>query len=191
MWLKIKEWCMRNRAYLATLFVASLVIGLIIATLCTFFPPALAAIAGITIFGMAPLAFLTAISFPFAVFTLSSIMTSISFGVIAGGIVVMKQLSTIGAHILELFNGEKEPKKEEPGYVSYDYFSKYLKPKSTLTFVEDEYDEDYDVSSEHPSEVDRDKKPTQSQTVEFIPDNKINEGMIAVVRPQGHFHSTL
>lgn len=146
MWDKIKGWYQRNKSYLAMLFIASLGVGLVTAGICIFFPAALTAFASVTLLGLAPLAFLNTLPFGLAVFALSSIMTGISFGAIAAGIIVMQQLSTIGAHIYELFKEEKAQDNETLYESSHDYLNRHLQPERSRSI--DYLDDEFEISSD-------------------------------------------
>ncbi|KGP64048.1 hypothetical protein EP47_03760 [Legionella norrlandica] len=153
MWDKIKEWFKRNKSYLTALFLGSVIIGGSVALLAFFCPPVLAAFAGISIFGVAPLAFLTALSVPLAAIVLGGIITGIAFGAILGGMVVWKQLISIGKHVYSYFENNSNldlPVMDEQQ--TYHYLMNHLEAEHSESFDEDD-DESYDYSSDSPEEV--------------------------------------
>lgn len=131
MWDKIKDWFHQNKSYLATLFLMSLGVGLGTACICLALPAALPVFASISLLGFIPLTFLNALPFGLAVLALSSIMVGISFAAIATGMVVIKQLTTIGINLYELSLGDGEP-SEAPLEHSHDYLRRHLKVESSI-----------------------------------------------------------
>jgi hypothetical protein len=155
----IKESFNRNKGYLAMLFLSSLTIGVGIAALSAAFPAVLSAFAGLTLLGVAPLAFLTTLSAPLATLTLGFIITGISAVLIAASLASTKQLASIGTHIYSLFTMEKEvvvPVSEE----SYNFLNKYLHPNASEHFDDVDDDEFHELSSDSSDEEDEQPRPT-------------------------------
>lgn len=166
MWLIIKEWFNRNKAYLSMILLASLAVGAGIACLCTIFPTLLAGISSLTLFGVAPLAFLNALSFPLAVFTLSTIMTGISSIIIAADIWIVKQAVTIGFQIYSLFQSDNEVQEVPVSENSYDFLNKYLRLESSELFFDVDDEEFHELSSDSTSE--EESPPTVSPKDNFM-----------------------
>ncbi|KTD49294.1 hypothetical protein [Legionella quateirensis] len=172
MWSIIYEWFKRNKPYLTMLFLSSLAVGLLVASLSILFPPVIVTFSSLTLFGIAPLAFLATLNAPLAVFTLSAIMMGISAGVIASGIMVVKQLTTIGMHLYSLFAGEENQDAEDLATGSYEYFNKYLQPE-TYEYVEEDDDEEFhELVSDSSSDDDEDSVPSfDSQFIDSVETN--------------------
>ncbi len=125
----LKKWYNRNRSYLQVLLFASGVVGLIVTGICFCFPSVLVACASLTVFGVTPLAFLMAMHLPLALLTLTGIMTGMTFCAIATGIVVVKQLARMGAHVYALCAEEERVRDPWVGSTSYDYLQTHLKKR--------------------------------------------------------------
>lgn len=137
MWSRIKTWFQNNKSYLLSLIVLSVTAGIVAAGLCFFFPSALAAISSITIWGLAPFAFLATISLPLALITLGAAGAAITFGLSIVITAVAKQLFSIGNHIFILFNSNKN--KEIIAGTS-PYSNNYLQPGFNLDDAVEEYE---------------------------------------------------
>ena len=159
MWSIINEWFKRNKPYLTMLFLSSLVVGLLVASISIIFPSVIVAFSSLTLFGIAPLAFLTTLNAPLAVFTLSAIMMGISAVVIAPGIMVVNQLINIGVHIYSLFAGEDNQEVEDITTNSYDYLNKYLQPEFYEYGEEDDDEEFHELVSDSSSDDEEDSVP--------------------------------
>ncbi|MBL7481703.1 hypothetical protein [Legionella bononiensis] len=174
MWSIINEWFKRNKPYLTMLFLSSLAVGLLVASLSIIFPSVLVAFSSLTLFGIVPLAFLTTLNAPLAVFTLSAIMMVISAGVIAPGIMIGKQLTTIGIHIYSLFAGEENQEAEDITTNSYDYLNKYLQPESYEYVEEDDDEEFHELVSDSSSDDEIDCVPLfDSQVNDAVETNSL------------------
>lgn len=159
MWLIFKEWFNRNTVFLTMIFLSSLTIGSGVAALCAAFPAILPVFAGLTLFEVVPLAFLTALSAPLATFALGLITTAISSVIIAASIFSMKQLTTIGSQVYSLFK-LNEPLKVEPlSQASYDFLNKYLHKPAAEHFEDVDDDEFHELSSDS----------SEEERVRFIP----------------------
>ncbi len=151
MWRLIKEWYKRNRVSLGILLGVSISIGVIIAATCLFFPSVLVTCATLTFLGVTPLVFLTTLHLPLAAFTLAAIMTGVSFGAITAGVLAMRQLTTIGKHLRELYGEEQQQSNTLIGG-TYHYLHAHLQGNDSYT---EEYDEEYnEVSSSNSSNDD-------------------------------------
>lgn len=159
MWLMFKEWFNRNTVFLTMIFLSSLTIGAGVAALCAAFPAILPVFAGLTLFEVVPLAFLTALSAPLATLALGLITTAISSVIIAASIFSMKQLTTIGSQVYSLFK-LNEPLKVEPlSEASYDFLNKYLHKPVAEHFDDVDDDEFHELSSDS----------SEGEHVRFIP----------------------
>ncbi|KTD34360.1 hypothetical protein Lmor_1757 [Legionella moravica] len=152
MWSIINEWFKRNKSYLTMLFLSSLTVGLLAGILSVIFPPVLFAFSTITLFGITPLAFLTTLPSPLAALALSAIMVGISAGVLAPGIMVVKQLTTIGIHLYALFTHEEQHETDILTTGTYNYFNQYFQPDSYDYVEKDDDEEFYELSSDNSSD---------------------------------------
>ncbi|HAT7855609.1 TPA: lpg2885 family Dot/Icm T4SS effector [Legionella pneumophila] len=154
MWDKIKEWYKNNKSYLTMLLIGSAVVGLSVTFLALFFPPVLAAFASISIFGMAPLAFLTSLHLPLAVLTLGCIVTGAAFGAILGGLVAWKQSISIAKHVYSYFGHKQEHHVEINEEDTYRYLMGHLEGEASESF-EVEVDEEFNDYTSTDSAEDR------------------------------------
>ncbi|MCL9682987.1 hypothetical protein [Legionella maioricensis] len=170
MWRWIKEWYKRNRVPFAIFLGASMGIGLLIAAVCLFSPAALAAFATLTLGGVTPLSFLTAIHLPLALLALAAITSGVAFGAITIGVLVMKQFTTIGRHLWALHGGEKQPQTNPLTSGTYHYLQAHL--HGTDSYME-EYDEEYnEINSSNSS--DEEEQEGSICSSDFIdPDNPV------------------
>lgn len=138
MWQKIKNssfarWISKYPSPVVILIVAasvSLSVGILIAGLSYFLPALLAGIAGITILGFAPLAFLSTLSLPLALLSIAGIMSGLTFSCL----MVLNQIVNISYRIANIFTDEEE----EVPLPGSPYDNKYLKKISrTTSFNED------------------------------------------------------
>ncbi|HAU1152950.1 TPA: LapA family protein [Legionella pneumophila] len=154
MWDKIKEWYKNNKSYLTMLLIGSAVVGLGVTFLALLFPPVLAAFASISIFGMAPLAFLTSLHLPLAVLTLGCIVTGAAFGAILGGLVAWKQSISIARHVYSYFGHTQEHQIEINEEDTYRYLMAHLEGEPDESF-EIEVDEEFNDYTSSDSTEDR------------------------------------
>ncbi|HHV7783635.1 TPA: lpg2885 family Dot/Icm T4SS effector [Legionella pneumophila] len=154
MWDKIKEWYKNNKSYLTMLLIGSAVVGLSVTFLALFFPPVLAAFASISIFGMAPLAFLTSLHLPLAVLTLGCIVTGAAFGAILGGLVAWKQSISIAKHVYSYFDHKQDHQVEISEEDTYRYLMDHLEGEPGESF-EAEVDEEFNDYTSSDSTEDR------------------------------------
>jgi hypothetical protein len=143
MWRWLNKWYKRNRVFAAILLGASISIGLIIGAACLFSPAALGAFAALTLWGVTPFGFLTAMHLSLAVLTLATIMSTVALGAITAGVLVTKQLATIGQHLWALYRAEKQPQTNLTDG-SYNYLHAHL--QGAVSYRE-EYDEEYNEIS--------------------------------------------
>ncbi|WP_298627359.1 hypothetical protein [uncultured Legionella sp.] len=148
MWVMVKEWFNRNKGYLAMLFLSSLAIGAGVAALSATYPAVLSAFVGLTLYGVAPLAFLTSLSIPLAVFTLGVIMAGASFVLLSASLASMKQLITIGSHVYPLLVKEEDVDIKPLSEASYDIFKNHLKLQTPEHFDDVDAEEFHELSSD-------------------------------------------
>lgn len=177
MWDKIKEWYKQNKGYLTTLLIGSLVIGLGITLLSFFCPPVLAAFAGISLFGITPLAFLTALYLPVAALTLGSIVTGVAFAAILGGIVVWKQLIDIGKHVYSHFESKEAGNADVNDQETYNYLMEHLEGEKSESFEMEDDEEFNDYSTSDSFEDDKPKHPTKSTSHVLGESDIVTEGL--------------
>lgn len=151
MWLKIKKWYEQNKMYLATLLIASLLVGLIIGTFSFISPLILHFLAEIVVLGGTPFAFLNIIPFPLAVMSLSLMATGIALTIFSSGMLLAKQLTIIGTNVRDLFKPE-DTTNSSFGLTSYAYLNQYLQSNSSESIDCDEEESD-DLSFDDESAV--------------------------------------
>ncbi len=161
MWQSTKNWFKKNKAYLISLLSISVGIGLTLAAICFFFPAVLMAISTFTLFTLAPFAFLSAVQLPIALLSLGAIATGISFGAIILGTLLVKQLTTIGKHVMALFVKNETELSLNPQ--ASPYLNNDLRSSSSDSFDEDEHDEEF-CQNDISSSSDKDDEPEESET---------------------------
>lgn len=143
----IQKWYNRNRASLEFFLIVSASVGPAIAGICLFFPSVLVALSGLSIFGIAPLAFLTAIYFPLALLSLALITPVLSISILVVCMAVMRQIAIIGTHLFELFDKEELPNQELFTSDSYLYLQSHL--QGVLNCDDEDEDDDIEESPGH------------------------------------------
>ena len=167
MWRWLNRWYKRNRVPFAILLGASISIGLIIGAACLFSPAALVAFATLTLWGVAPLGFLTTMHLSLAVLTLATIMSAVTFGVITAAVLVTKQLTTIGQHLWALYSEEKQAQINPLIGGSYNYLHAHLQGADSYR---EEYDEEYNEISSS-SSCDEEQESSTCSSGFTDPDN--------------------
>jgi hypothetical protein len=171
----LNKWFNSNKGYLATVLIISALTGLAVALLSLFCPPVLAVFAGISLFGWAPLAFLSTLNIYLASISLSSIITGCAFALATGGAVVIKQLINITSHLYDLFTPKETILHNLHPNLAEFIHAHLDSEKSDELDDEEDYDEFNNYASSESSTV---EDPVAIPSLEVLaPDNILKSGM--------------